>query len=96
MLVRIAMSEIKWITIDELCEITGFTKRTVEKWRDKGWIRMFKPGDSREWRTTLRMWEEDERILIEAGLLDTEGKKRTLSERKRRISTLKRNRLGLE
>ena len=58
-----------------------------------GWVRMFKPGDSREWRTTIRVWKEDESVLIEAGLLFPNGHKPTISELKKRISQLRRNRV---
>ena len=92
---RIALAELQWLTEKDLREITGYAKRTIDKWRQAGWIRLFKPGDSNEWRTTIKMWKEDERILIEAGLLDLSGLKPTISDRKRQIATLRRRRLGI-
>jgi hypothetical protein len=74
--------------VQDLSDLTGFSAQTIEKFRDRGWMRMFQPGDSREWRTTLRMWREDQRILIEAGMLHGRGNKRTIKEREKRISEL--------
>ena len=91
---RLALSDLHWLTISDLQELTGFSAATIEKWRDRGWIRMFKPGDSREWRTSLRMWREDQKILIEAGMLDARGNKPTVKEREKRISELQRKALS--
>lgn len=90
---RMAIAELQWLSLSDLEKLTGYEVKTIEKWRDRGWIRMFKPGDSREWRTTLQMWREDQSILIEAGLLDGRGNKPTIAERDRRISELRRKQL---
>lgn len=90
---KLALADLQWLSVQDLSDLTGFSVQTIEKWRDRGWVCMFQPGDSREWRTTLRMWREDQRILIEAGMLDGRGNKRTISQRKRRISELQKEKL---
>lgn len=90
---KLALADLQWLSMSDLEQLTGFSVQTLEKWLKKGWIRMFRPGDSREWRTTLRMWREDQAILIEAGMLDGRGNKPTISERKKRISELQRKKL---
>lgn len=92
---KMALAELRWLSFADLEQLTGFEVQTLEKWLKKGWIRMFKAGDSREWRTTLQMWREDERILIEAGFLDERGGKPTAKERERRISELQKQRLSV-
>lgn len=85
---KLALADLQWLSMSDLEQLTGFSVQTLEKWLKKGWIRMFRPGDSREWRTTLRMWREDQAILIEAGMLDGRGNKPTVSDRKKRIAEL--------
>lgn len=90
---KLALAELQWLNLRDLEQLTGFEAQTLEKWRDNGWITMFKPGDSREWRTSLVLWRQDEAILIEAGLLDERGRKPSADQRKKRISELKRQKL---
>lgn len=79
---RVGMSSLNWLSVNDLSDLTGFERKTIERWRDRGWIRMFKPADSAEWRTAVKMWKEDQDILIEAGLLNSDGEKPSIKRRK--------------
>ena len=90
---KVALQELRWLTVNDLSTLTGFSARTIEKWRKMGWVRMFLPADSTEYRTTVHMWHEDEVALIEAGILSKQGQKPTIGERKKRLSQSRRSRV---
>ncbi|MFC2085764.1 hypothetical protein ACFLRO_00980 [Bacteroidota bacterium] len=58
-----------WLSMSDLCRMTGFGKPTISKWHKLGLLRLSKPAGGRELRTTPQMWEEDARRLIAMGII---------------------------
>lgn len=73
---KLALHRLKWLGPKELHTITGRSGAMIKKWMRDGTIRSFPVPDQNgdisensERRTTPKMWEEDERALIERGII---------------------------